>query len=87
MADKMFVIFKISPKDMDHLDELVEKIKKIKSGQVKDIKREPIGFGIEIIKAGIMVNEKEEGALEKLKNEIDKIDLIENAEIEGMTLI
>ncbi|MEK6941976.1 MAG: hypothetical protein AABW85_03910, partial [archaeon] len=86
MADKMFVIVKINATDMEKLDELETAIKKIKNGQVKDIKREALGFGVEIIKAGIIINEKEEGALEKLKNEIDKIKLVETAEIEGMTL-
>ena len=87
MADKMFVIVKINATDMEKLDELETAIKKIKNGQVKDIKREALGFGIEILKAGIIINEKEEGALEKLKNEIDKIKLVETAEIEGMTLL
>ena len=87
MADKMFVIVKINATDMERLGELETAVKKIKSGQVKDIKREALGFGVEIIKAGIIINEKEEGALEKLQNELNKIKLVETAEIEGMTLL
>ena len=87
MADKTFVIMKITSQDMEKLSELEESLKQLKSGEVKDVKREPIGFGIEVIKLGVLINEKEEGALEKLKKEVSEIGLVDSMEVEGMTLI
>lgn len=87
MGDKTFVIMKISATDMEKLDELEEKLKQIKNGEVREVRREPIGFGVEVFKIGVLINEKEEGALEKLKNEVESIELVETAEVEGMTLV
>ena len=84
---KIMVIVKIKAEDMEKLDETVEQIKTIKSGEVKDIKREPIGFGVEVIKAGILIPEKQEGALEALTKELNELSLVEEAEVEGMTLL
>lgn len=87
MADKMFVIMKINAVDMEKLGELEEALKQLKSGEVKEVRREPIGFGVETIKMGVLIEEKKEGALEKLKKEIEEIDLVDSAEVEGMTLV
>ena len=78
---------KISSKDMEKLEELEGSLKNIKNGDVKEIKREPIGFGVETIKMGVMINEKEEGALEKLTKEVEEIELVNSVEVEGMTLV
>jgi len=59
----------------------------VKSGEAKDVKREPIGFGVEIIKAAILIEEKKEGALEALTKEVNELDSVEEAEVEGMTLL
>ncbi|MBI2597831.1 MAG: elongation factor 1-beta [Candidatus Diapherotrites archaeon] len=87
MPDKMFVIIKVNAKEMEKVGELAEKLKTLKNGEIREVKREPIGFGIEVIKVGALVNEKEEGALERLKKEIDSMKLVEYSEIEAMTLV
>jgi len=87
MGDKTFVIIKVKAKDMEKLTELEDALNQLKSGEVKDVKREPIGFGIETIKLGVLINEKEEGALEKLIKEVKEIKLVESSDVEGMTLV
>ena len=83
---KTLVIFKIKPKDFEKIDEAMEQVKTIKKGIVKDIKKVPIGFGIEIIKAAVLFEEKKED-IEGATQEIAALPLIEEAEVEGMTLL
>ena len=87
MPDKTLLIIRINAKDMEKLDETMAEVKTIKSGDVKDIRREPIGFGVEIIKAGVLIGSKEEGLPEKVIQEISALETVEDAEIEGMTLL
>ena len=87
MPSKTFLIVKINASDMDRLDETIEAVKGIKNGDVKDVKREPIGFGVEIIKAGITVDSSDEKLVEKVLNELNGLKEVESAELEGMTLL
>ncbi len=87
MPDKTLLIVRINAKNMEKLDETVNAVKGIKSGAVKDVRREPIGFGVEVIKAGILVDSKDEKALDRVLEEIGTLKEVEDAEIEGMTLL
>ena len=87
MPDKTMLIIKIKPKELDQIDAAVAAVRGIKSGQVMDVKKEPIGFGIEVIKAGILVDSKDDGAVDAVTNEINGLAEIEDSEIEGMTLL
>lgn len=82
---KTLVIFKIKPKE-DMIDQAIEQVKTIKTGTVKDIKKIPIGFGIEIIKAAVLFEEKKED-IEGATKEISSLPAVEEAEMEGMTLL
>ncbi|PIN99065.1 MAG: elongation factor 1-beta, partial [Candidatus Diapherotrites archaeon CG10_big_fil_rev_8_21_14_0_10_31_34] len=57
---KMVLIYKISPEGIEKTDKVENAIKeKIKDlGELKDIKREPIAFGLEAIKIAIVVEAK-----------------------------
>ncbi|MDD5162792.1 MAG: hypothetical protein PHD95_01140 [Candidatus ainarchaeum sp.] len=83
---KTIVIMKITPKE-EQIETALKEIKAIKNGTVKDIQKVPIGFGIEIIKAAILIEEKKEGALEALQKEVSSLKSIEEAEVENMTLL
>jgi translation elongation factor EF-1beta len=84
---KTIVIYKIKPVDFEKIDETIEQIKSLKNGEVKDIQKEPIGFGVEIVKAAILIEEKKEGALDALTSEITSLSSVEEAEVDGMTLL
>jgi len=84
---KTFLIFRVKAEDLEKLEECVNEIKGISSGEVKDVKREPIGFGAEVIKAGILVDEKDESAIEAVTKELNALNSVEDAELEGMTLL
>lgn len=84
---KTLVIYKITVSDMEKLDSVLQAVKEIKSGEVRDTKKEPIGFGIEIIKTAILIPEKQDEVLDSVTNEIRQIPNVENTEIESMTLL
>lgn len=84
---KIFLIYRVKAKEMDKLEGCEKEIGDIKSGEVKDIKREGLGFGIEMIKAGIIVEEKKEGAVEAVTAELNSLKSVEEAELEAMTLL
>jgi translation elongation factor EF-1beta len=83
---KTLVIFKIKPKDLEQIDAAMQQVKTIKKGTVKDVQKVPIGFGVEIIKAAVLFEEKKED-IEGATQELMALSLIEEAEVEGMTLL
>ncbi len=87
MPGKTFVVYKVSTREPEDTKKLVLELKNLKNAQVKDIKTEPIGFGIEIIKVGVLVDEKNQEAIENTLNEIKANKLVSEAEIDSMTLI
>ncbi len=87
---KMVLIYKISPEGIDETD-AVEKIVKEKMqeyGEVKDVQREPIAFGLEAIKIAILVEAKgTEGITEKIENALKDIQGVSSVENIGMNLL
>ncbi|MBS3061224.1 MAG: hypothetical protein J4215_01420 [Candidatus Diapherotrites archaeon] len=84
---KTIIVFKVKCEDMEKLDETVEKIKQLKSGEVKDVKKIPIGFGIQEIKIAVLIPEKQDQILDQVQDEIRQIPNIEDLEVEAMTLL
>jgi translation elongation factor EF-1beta len=60
---KTLIVFKIKCIDMEGLDATIEAVKKIQNGEVKDVKKVPIGFGISEIKAAVLIPEKQDHVL------------------------
>ncbi|MDD3083625.1 MAG: hypothetical protein PHP82_01245 [Candidatus ainarchaeum sp.] len=85
---KAMVIFKIFS-DPEKISQVEENLKKIDIEQIKfqDIKREPIGFGIEVIRVGYIVPDKTDGLMPQLEEKISKIEGINQIEMDGVTLI
>ena len=87
MPSKTFVIFKVSAKEPQKTKELMNSLKSLKNGEVRDVKAEPIGYGIEVVKVGVLFDEKDQEGIEKTLNEIRANKLVEGAEVDGMTLV
>jgi len=86
---KAMVIFKVSP-NPENIEEVEAAIRAIQVENVKfqDLKREPIGFGIEIIKVGYIVPDKTDGIIPAIEEALNKIEgLSQEVEMEGATLI
>ncbi len=84
---KTLVIFKITASEMEELESIAKAIPKIKSGEVKDVKRQPIGFGIEVIRAAVLIPEKQDAVLDAVTKELQQIPSVEEVEVESMTLL
>ena len=84
---KTVLIYKVNAKDMEKLDETLESLKTVKKGEFRDAKRIPIGFGAEFIKAAFTVPEKDDKAVEDLAAELNALELVEEAEMQEMTLL
>ncbi len=80
MAEVLLTL-KIMPASADSdLEAISEGLKKISSGRFNSVEKEPIGFGIVALKAGFVVTE-EEGASERLEEEIKKIESVGEVEV------
>ena len=80
------VIFKVSG-DPENLEKIESALKTITAGKFQESRREPIGFGIEVIKVGFVIPDKTDGALPALEEAVQAIEGIENAEVITVTLI
>jgi len=81
------VIYKINANDMEKIDETLESLKAVKNGEFTDAKKIPIAFGAEFIKAAFTVPEKDDKAVEELTKELNQLPLVEDAEMQEMTLV
>ncbi|GCC10958.1 elongation factor 1-beta [archaeon] len=80
MAEVLLTL-KIMPASADSdLEAISEGLKSISSGRFNNVEKEPIGFGIVALKAGFVVTE-EEGASERLEEEVKKIEGVGEVEI------
>jgi translation elongation factor EF-1beta len=84
---KTFVIFKVNAKNMEDLEVTEKELRACANGECKDVKREPIGFGVVVLKAGYLIPEKKDDALDLLTKEIEALPSVESVEVEGMTLV
>jgi len=84
---KTVLIYKINAKDMEKINETLESLKSVKSGEFHDAKKIPIAFGAEFIKAAFTVPEKNDKAVEELTKELNAMPLVEDAEMQEMTLL
>lgn len=80
------VIYKIYPNEVGEEDKIVESLKKITIAEIKDIKKEPVAFGMFVVRAGVLFQEKQE-KLEEFEKAIRAIKEVSDVEVEGMTLL
>jgi translation elongation factor aEF-1 beta len=83
----VLVIVRIYPEDIDAIEKVESGLKTFRGGELKDMRREPIAFGMSLIKAGIVVPDKTEGVMDKLETELKKLPGVNEVEVEGATLI
>ena len=83
---KIMVIFKVFC-DPENLDAVEKSLRTITAGEFKDLKREPIGFGIEVIRVGYLISDKVEGAMNLLEDAVKATPLINESEVEVATII
>ena len=84
---KMFVVFAVYPEDVEDIPHIEKALRELKEGEFREVKKEPVAFGMELIKAAYLLPDKVEGVLEALEGAIKAISGVSNEEVSGMTLI
>ncbi len=86
---KMALIVRITPKEDVSADEVINSIKNenFEGAELKDIRKEPLAFGIFIVKAMFLLPEKADELTNKIIEKLKVMQNVDNAEIEGMTLV
>jgi elongation factor 1-beta len=82
----MLLIYKIMPSSPDaNLEEIEEKVKKAieeKEGKKVSFTREPVAFGLNAIKVGFDLDEKND--LDPIQSSLEAIENISSVEVEDM---
>ncbi len=81
---KVMIVYRIYPEEGYDLAKLIDDLDKIE--KVKSIKREPIAFGLEVIKIGVLLDEKIDKPAE-VEEQIRKTPGVKNMEDIDVTLI
>ncbi len=77
-------VYKVYPEEGVDIDQLAEKIKKVE--KVREVKKEPIAFGLELLKVAIIVDDKKDNP-EKYEELIRKVEGIRDMEMDSVNLI
>ncbi|MEM0372354.1 MAG: hypothetical protein QXO69_00715 [archaeon] len=77
-------VYKIYPKEGHDINALFNELQK--HPRVKSLKKEPIAFGLELIKIGVLMDDKKDKP-EEIEADIRRIDGIGEMECEDVTLI
>ncbi len=86
MPSPTLVVLKIYPEEIDSVAGIEAGLKTLKEGEVREIKREPIAFGLELVRVAIILPPGED-SMEKLEMAIKKIPGVNQMEVEAMTLL
>lgn len=88
MGDVM-VVFKLYPEEAGDSEKIVEGVKGLSfdPAKVVDIKREPIAFGLEVVRVGVRMPDKTEGLMDKVEEALKGLDRVGEVETESATLL
>ena len=81
MVGSVIGVFKIIPEDMEHFEAVKSAVE---SFGPKRVEKEPIGFGIEAVKATFLVPE-EDGKMDELEDQLNAIEHVGGVEVVHMS--
>jgi len=84
---EVMIILKVFPEEPGKEDSVVEKLKQLKTGRVVEVKKEPLAFGMFVIRVGIVIPDKEDGRMQAVEEEIMATEGVKEVEVEGTTLL
>lgn len=86
---KILIIFKLLPEGPEEAEKVEKEIKEKLEGtaEVKEIRKEPIGFGLSAIKVAVVIPDKVDGLNDKVEGKLREIPGVSEVEVEGTTLI
>jgi translation elongation factor aEF-1 beta len=83
----VLVIVKVYPEGPEDVEAVEKAVHAVTAGKLRDVRREPVAFGLELIKAGFTIPDKTEGALDNLEKALRGIKGVKDIEIESTTLV
>ncbi len=87
MGRGVIISYRIMPSDPStDVEAIADKIKSVESAELKDIKIEPIAFGLKAITVAFLVPD-ESGVADKLEEKLRNMDGVGEVETLGVTLI
>ncbi len=88
MGRKVLITYKIMPESVEtDLSGLENRIKEnLNNVEIKDIKQEPIAFGLKALKVLVMVEDKA-GISDEIEKKLSELNEVESVETESITLI
>ena len=87
MGSKALVVFKIYPEEETELSGIEDELKTVKVGELKEIKREPLAFGLELLRVGFVIPDKEDNVMDNLEETLKKLKGVKDVKVEGFTLL
>lgn len=84
---EVMVVLKVFPEEPGKEDSVAEKLRHLKSGRVVEVKKEALAFGMFVVRAGIVIPDKEDGRMQAVEEEAKKIEGVKGVEVEGTTLL
>ena len=81
---KAFAIYKIYPEEGFTIDQIMDSLKKFE--KIKSMQKLPIGFGVELLKIGVIMDDKLDSP-ETIEQEIKGTPGIKEMECDDITLI
>jgi len=84
---EVMVILKIFPTEPGKETEVEKGLRGIKTGKIAEIKKEPLAFGMYVVKVGIILPNKAEGEMTALEEEVKAIPGVNQVEVETTTLL
>ena len=84
---EVMVVLKVSPEESGTEDTIMERIKMIKTGRIAEMRKEPFAYGMYQILVGIILENKEDGEMTALEEEIKAIQGVSGIQVTGTTLL
>ncbi len=84
---EVMVVLKVFPSEPGKEGEVERALKGLKTGEVAEIKKEPIAFGLFALKVGVVLANRKEGEMSSLEKEVKGIPGVNEVEVETTTLL
>jgi translation elongation factor EF-1beta len=84
---EVVIVVKIMPEEPGKEDDIKKGLECLKSGKVGEIRIEPFAFGINVVRAAIVVPDQQDNVMEALEKELKEIEGVGEIEVEGTSLV
>jgi translation elongation factor aEF-1 beta len=87
MPDNVLVVLRVLPESPEVIEKVEEKLRALQGFNVKDIKKEPLAFGMHLLRVAIVLEQSKPEKLSELEKIVSAIEGVSSVEVEATTLI